>query len=488
MEDMTQTTGPTTGSTNDTNGSGLDRFFGWLRSIDLRRDGDDKWLAGVCSGIATRLGVDPIVIRAVLVLLVVMGGLGITVYLIAWAFVPNDKEDIVAERALRDGDVLAIILLVVIGLSLLGGTGFVGDVPGMGWIWWVVLPVAVVVWLVVRKRNPRPVVHATAGQGTAAQGTAGQGTAAQGTAGQGTAAAGSAQGVTWSAPTAPYGSAAPYGSPSPYGSQAPYGSTGPYGSATPPGGALPPGPPSAQQPRPPQPQPPRPPRAPRVPRRRSGGLGATLLVSGLAVAAYGLVSWAHRAGDWAGSEQTVALGAALGVIGLGVLVLGLAGRRAGLTGFIAVVLALVTWAASVVPDIAFGGGIGERVWRPSATDTTASYRLGLGSADLDLSRLPDDPGTARQVTARVGVGELRIRIPQGLTVEVRSSVNAGDITRTDFGSFDPLPPSPGSDPLVYADTNDNGRNISTVHTFGEGTPDVVIDAHVGLGQILIGKE
>ena len=34
----------------------------------------------------------------------------------------------------------------------------------------------------------------------------------------------------------------------------------------------------------------------------------------------------------------------------------------------------------------------------------------------------------------------------------------------------------------------DGRNISTVQTFGEGSPDVVVDAHVGLGQILIGKE
>ena len=35
-----------------------------------------------------------------------------------------------AERAIRDGDVLGIILLVVIGLSLVGGTGFAGDRPG----------------------------------------------------------------------------------------------------------------------------------------------------------------------------------------------------------------------------------------------------------------------------------------------------------------------------------------------------------------------
>ena len=119
---MTQNPGPTAGPTNQTasdgHANGLDRFFGWIRSVDLRRDGDDKWLAGVCSGIATRLGVDPIVIRAVLVLLVVLGGVGITVYLIAWAFLPNNREEIIAEKALRDGDVLGIILLVVIGLSL----------------------------------------------------------------------------------------------------------------------------------------------------------------------------------------------------------------------------------------------------------------------------------------------------------------------------------------------------------------------------------
>jgi phage shock protein PspC (stress-responsive transcriptional regulator) len=469
MDDMTQTSGPTAGPTNDTHASGLDRFFGWLRSIDLRRDGEDKWLAGVCSGIATRLGVDPIVIRAALVLLIVMGGLGITVYLVAWAFLPNDKEDIVAERALRDGDVLAIILLLVIGLSFIGGTGFAGDVPGMGWIWWVALPVGLVVWLVTRKRDPGPAPRDAAVQ--SATWTA--------TWPSTTPTTGATMPITATAPTAPYGA----GSTAPTAPSTTASPTTPYGAATPPGGAFPPAPPAGRQPRPPKP-----PRAPRPPRRRSGGFGATLLIGGLAVAAYGLTSWLHQANDWAGSDQTVALCAALAVVGLGVLGLGLTGRRAGFTGFIAVVLALVTWTASVVPDVTFGGGIGERVWRPSATDTTAGYKLSIGSADLDLSQLPDDPATARQVGARVGVGELRIRIPHDLTVEVRSSVGAGDITRADFGSFEPLPPSLDADPLPADEVNGNGRNISTVQTFGEGTPDVVIDAHVGLGQILIGKE
>jgi phage shock protein PspC (stress-responsive transcriptional regulator) len=463
MDDMTQTHGPTTGPTNPEQASGIDRFFDWLRSIDLRRDGEDKWLAGVCSGIATRLGVDPIVIRAVLVLLVVMGGLGITVYLIAWAFLPNDKEDIVAERALRDGDVLGIVLLVVIGLSLIGGTGFAGDVPGMSWVWWVVIPVGLVVWLVTRKRSPQPTPGATA-SGSAPYVTTGT-------------TPPTAYGAASSAPSPlAYGAAtepATYGpgpAPSAYGTAT---TPAPYGAATPPGAGSPPAPPAGRQPRPP-----RPPRAPRPPRRRSGGFGATLLISGLAVAAYGLTTWAHQANHWTGSDQTVALCAALAVVGLGVLALGFAGRRSGLTGFVAVVLVVVTWTASLVPDVTFGGGVGERVWRPSATDTTQSYRLSIGSAELDLTQLRDNPGTARQVEARVGVGELRIRVPADLTVEVHSSVGAGDISKADPGTLD----------SVDTSGNGDGRNISTVETFGTGTPDVVVDAHVGLGQILIGKE
>jgi hypothetical protein len=216
---------------------------------------------------------------------------------------------------------------------------------------------------------------------------------------------------------------------------------------------------------------------------------ATLLVGGLALAAYGATLSIHDAANWAGSDETVALAAALGVLGLGTLVLGLLGRRAGFTGFLAVVLALVTWTASVVPDVTFGGGIGERTWRPSATDTSDSYRLSIGSAELDLANAPHNPGTARRIEARVGIGELRISIPENLTVEVRSSVGAGDISRLDTPGLGPITP-PGidgdGDPIRLEGRD--GRNISTVETFGIGSPDVVVEAHVGLGPILNGKE
>ncbi|MEO6413696.1 MAG: PspC domain-containing protein [Pedococcus sp.] len=479
---MTQTPGPTAGPTNSTHTTGLDRFFGWIRSVDLRRDADDKWLAGVCSGIATRLGVDPIVIRAALVLLVILGGVGITIYLIAWAFLPNNRDEIVAEKALRDGDVLGIILLVIIGLSLIGGTGLAGDTPGIGWIWWVVVPIGLVVWLVTRNRDgkakahqypqapyPQPYPPAAGPQATSAPAT----TWAAQPAAQWPAASAPTTGTesytpeTYAPETQEYAAV----SPTTY---------APAPADTPPGGTYFP---------PPTPAAPRPPRPPKVPRRKSGGFISALLVGGLAIAAYGVTLSIHDAANWAGSDETVALAAALGVLGIGTLVLGLLGRRAGFTGFLAIVLALVTWTASVVPDVTFGGGIGERTWRPSATDTTAKYRLSIGSAELDLAQAQDNPGTARQIDARVGIGELRIYIPENLTVEVRSSVAAGDISRIGTPDLGPIAP-PGVDEdgdPVTLDGRD-GRNISTVETFGEGDPDVIVQAHVGLGQILIGKE
>jgi phage shock protein PspC (stress-responsive transcriptional regulator) len=72
MVAMTQNPGQTAGTPQST--SGLDRFFAWLRALDIRRDTQDKWLAGVCSGLARRLGVDPLVLRAALIVLVLLGG------------------------------------------------------------------------------------------------------------------------------------------------------------------------------------------------------------------------------------------------------------------------------------------------------------------------------------------------------------------------------------------------------------------------------
>jgi len=58
----------------------------------LRRSRTDRILGGVAGGIAHYFGIDPILVRLALVLLVIAGGSGILIYLIAWLIIPEEEE------------------------------------------------------------------------------------------------------------------------------------------------------------------------------------------------------------------------------------------------------------------------------------------------------------------------------------------------------------------------------------------------------------
>ena len=58
----------------------------------LYRSGKEKLLAGVCGGIAEYLKVDPVLIRLVWVALILTGGIGIPLYLIAWIVIPRNPK------------------------------------------------------------------------------------------------------------------------------------------------------------------------------------------------------------------------------------------------------------------------------------------------------------------------------------------------------------------------------------------------------------
>lgn len=59
----------------------------------LVRRTDDKWLGGVCSGLAAHLGLDPTLVRLLTVLVTVLGfGTVIIAYLVAWVIVPADNS------------------------------------------------------------------------------------------------------------------------------------------------------------------------------------------------------------------------------------------------------------------------------------------------------------------------------------------------------------------------------------------------------------
>jgi phage shock protein PspC (stress-responsive transcriptional regulator) len=58
----------------------------------LRRDTEHGIVAGVCSGIAARFGIDPIILRVGFGAATLVGGTGIVLYIVAWALVPEEGE------------------------------------------------------------------------------------------------------------------------------------------------------------------------------------------------------------------------------------------------------------------------------------------------------------------------------------------------------------------------------------------------------------
>lgn len=71
----------------------------------LYRDEQDKFVAGVASGIAHYLNVDPAIIRLIFVLLTIFGGSGLLVYIIFWIVLPSRSlVTNIRKRLYRDAD------------------------------------------------------------------------------------------------------------------------------------------------------------------------------------------------------------------------------------------------------------------------------------------------------------------------------------------------------------------------------------------------
>ena len=64
----------------------------------VRRDVDNRWLGGVCSGIARRFGIDSWLVRVGFVIATLAGGVGLGIYLLAWLFIPAGQAGTSAWR------------------------------------------------------------------------------------------------------------------------------------------------------------------------------------------------------------------------------------------------------------------------------------------------------------------------------------------------------------------------------------------------------
>ena len=77
-------------------------------------------------------------------------------------------------------------------------------------------------------------------------------------------------------------------------------------------------------------------------------------------------------------------------------------------------------------DVPLAGGVGDRTERPATPAELTEYELGAGDFLLDLQQLQVPPGTTA-VQARVGVGELVVELPEGVSARVVASSGLGEV-------------------------------------------------------------
>ncbi|HLS00521.1 MAG TPA: PspC domain-containing protein [Beutenbergiaceae bacterium] len=106
-------------------------FFTWIRDTGFQRS-DDRWFAGVASGVAHKIGVDPLLVRGVFVVLAFLGGPGLALYLLGWLFLPDSKDKIHVQQLMRGQAHTGVVVgVVVVGVLL-----FATLVSGVNFIRW----------------------------------------------------------------------------------------------------------------------------------------------------------------------------------------------------------------------------------------------------------------------------------------------------------------------------------------------------------------
>ncbi|GAA1899566.1 PspC domain-containing protein [Lapillicoccus jejuensis] len=425
-----------------------DRLWAWLRRLGIQRR--RGWVAGVCGGIAERFGVDPLLVRAGFAILLVVGGFGFPLYLVGWLLLPDKDGDIAAEEAVKRGHKGAIVLLVVTVLSVLS------SLSGRWWVWLVLVPAALVGgWVLHARRSGKSgeeIGREASELATRIGDDVSRWAGSLGSRRGADPASGGTPATPYGDPTSPtatpaYG--APVGAPqtvTPYG--APYGA--PYGMG--PGRT---GVPAAAV-------------APtRVVqrRRRRGGLLALLLAIGLAAVgwAVGLQVAQLPAAAGTPTPELVAAACALGGVGLALVVIGLVGRRAGFTGFLATVatVGVVVMTLSPVPTF-WRDGMGDRML-VAGSMTSPSARWGVGDTTLDLTGATD----GQTYNVQQAAGQVTVLVPSGTSANVRTALKAGDLKIGD------------------QQVEHDGAGLTDDRTFGSGSTSVSVVVDLGVGDVVV---
>lgn len=165
---------------------------------------------------------------------------------------------------------------------------------------------------------------------------------------------------------------------------------------------------------------------PITPEPRSPGPAWDRLVTGLLLLAVGVIWMLHEAGAIE-VDGRAAVPAALLVVGIAVIVVSLGRHAGGLIG-LGVVLTILVLISAIAPDD-LSAGIGERIERPTTPAELAELdddlSHGMGQLTLDLSAVSLERDV--EVEANVGIGELRVVVPNDIRVEVMATAGVGDV-------------------------------------------------------------
>ena len=369
----------------------------------LHRPDDGRWLAGVAAGLGLRLGVPVWIIRIAFVLLCFAGGLGALLYVAGWLLIPREGEtDAIVQGWLGTGEARRWVGVILVGLAVIILASETGLVRGDLAFAVVLIGIGVMLYRGDLSRGDRRQDSAS----SPAQ----------------AAASSSSQAM-----------------------------------------------PSDTESEPPVVTPPVPPVRTPPPARETSFLSRVSV--GFAVLALGVLGLLDSVvpGFHPQFRHYVAL--LVAVIGVGLVVGAWFGRSGGLIvlGLVLVPVLVLSPLAEMVDrrssiDFAFASGEVTRHRLASVEEIRGEYRLGMGTLVIDL-RDVDFSGRTVEMEVEVGAGEVRVRLPDGVSAEVTGQVGMGE--------------------LQVGDSKQGGIGVEGYYRLEGSEGTLVLDAQVGIGQIMV---
>ena len=460
--------------------SGMDSFFSSVRRTGIVRT-EERWIGGVSGGLALRMGIDPLIVRGLFGVSVLLGGLGLVVYGVGWLLLPEQRDGRIHLQQLFRGDFDAA---VIGGFALLlAGFAFPNRLlpyttwGGSGSDWWpgmlglgaIVVIIAVIASTASKNRHgpgpttslPRagqpitppyvppyapthvppyaPTYPAYYPSSNAASAPVPP-----------VAAQRRPEGTTmYPAPPAP----APYGAPAHFPAGPPYGAPRPM---VPPIGPRTPLPPT--------------------PETKVGGLGsrAVGIVVALSLLVLAGLLYAERVDAFDGPVVLTAAAVLVVLCGLGIAAAGALGRRSGGLGAVAIVTILVVAPMAAATNLSWNASVGDRTFVPRDVATAeAGYDHGAGNITVDLTALPASSSPV-EIPVHLGAGDLRVILPTDGAYTARMRVVAGELIWLDD--------------TIYEGLSGGWQTFESAAVQAGAEPDIELEISVGAGSLRVIEE